>query len=120
MATLDAFTHAYLVCALWSSTDETTPAGGEPLDSNYSIDDIAPESVAQAVNECREFQAANARDLAVQDPGQNGHDFWLTRNRHGAGYWDRGLGAVGDRLTEAAQACGERNAILSEGLIYIE
>lgn len=35
-----------------------------------------------------------------------GHDFWLTRSGHGAGYWDRGLGELGDRLTEAAKAMG--------------
>lgn len=38
---------------------------------------------------------------------QAGHDFWLTRNRHGAGYWDRGLGNLGKRLTESAHGYGE-------------
>jgi hypothetical protein len=28
-----------------------------------------------------------------------GHDYWLTRNGHGTGFWDRGLGEVGDKLT---------------------
>ena len=32
---------------------------------------------------------------------------WLTRNRHGAGFWDRGLGRVGDILTEVAHSFGE-------------
>lgn len=44
------------------------------------------------------------RDL---DPGQVGHDFILTRNHHGTGFWDRGLGDKGDQLTEAAQAYSE-------------
>lgn len=35
-----------------------------------------------------------------------GHDLWLTRSGHGCGYWDRGLGELGDRLTEAAKAMG--------------
>lgn len=35
-----------------------------------------------------------------------GHDFWLTRCGHGCGYWDRGLGELGDRLTEAAKGYG--------------
>lgn len=30
------------------------------------------------------------------------HDYWLTRNHHGAGFWDRGLGKTGDRLTSLA------------------
>jgi hypothetical protein len=36
-----------------------------------------------------------------------GHDFWFTRNGHGAGFWDRvelGDGRVGERLTVAARA----------------
>lgn len=36
-----------------------------------------------------------------------GHDYWLTRHGHGTGYWDRGLGELGERLTDAAKALGE-------------
>lgn len=32
-----------------------------------------------------------------------GHDFWLTRNSHGAGFWDRGLGEDGDKLSNIAE-----------------
>lgn len=46
---------------------------------------------------------------------QHGHDFALTRNGHGAGFWDRGYGAVGDRLTEAAQAYGEHSVLTDDG-----
>lgn len=34
------------------------------------------------------------------EAGQCGHDFILTANGHGAGFWDRGHGAIGDLLTE--------------------
>lgn len=34
-----------------------------------------------------------------------GHDLWLTRNGHGVGFWDRGMGRVGKRLTDK---CGWR------------
>lgn len=30
-----------------------------------------------------------------------GHDFWLTSQGHGAGFWDRGLDEVGDTLTDS-------------------
>ena len=49
---------------------------------------------------------AAARDLG-EDSSRAGHDFFLTRNRHGAGFWDRNLGQVGDRLTTAAHVYGE-------------
>lgn len=44
---------------------------------------------------------------------QLGHDFWLTRNNHGAGFWDRGLGELGDKLTEIAQ--GFKECFVEEG-----
>lgn len=36
-----------------------------------------------------------------------GHNFWLTRNGHGAGFWDMGLGERGDWLTKQANPYGE-------------
>lgn len=30
-----------------------------------------------------------------------GHDFWLTAEGHGAGFWDRGLEQLGDDLTDS-------------------
>lgn len=45
--------------------------------------------------------------LEVRSAGSFIHDYWLTRNHHGAGFWDRGLGDLGDRLTEAAQQDGD-------------
>ena len=38
-------------------------------------------------------------------PSQIGHDFWLTRNGHGSGFWDRDCGtpASRDALTLLAQ-----------------
>jgi len=52
---------------------------------------------------------------------QIGHDFWLTRNGHGAGFWDRGLGDMGEKLTEIAKSFGGCNAVLGDdGSIYLE
>lgn len=48
-----------------------------------------------------------------------GIDFWLTRNGHGAGFWDRGLGDVGTRLTCAAHNYGSVDLYAGDdGLIY--
>lgn len=115
---LSEFVQGYLTCALWSSTDDN----GESLDSVYGLDDIAASSITSAVEECVDFQAAYAADLAqAGDDSQNGHDFWLTRNRHGAGFWDRGYGDAGKRLTEAAHTYGEMNPFVGDdGNIYIE
>jgi len=97
---MDKFTKAYIECALWASQDDS----GEPLDSNYSINDIAPDTLASMTEDCKDFQDANAELMEGLDPEQCGHDFWLTRNGHGAGFWDRGLGEIGEKLTDQAQA----------------
>lgn len=104
---LDSMVAAYLECALWSSTDESDESGGRPLDESYDVDDIAAETHDKAREDCAAFVTENESDLADIDATQAGHDFWLTRCRHGAGFWDRGLGNIGDRLTESAHSFGE-------------
>ena len=112
---LDSFLAGYITCALWSSVNDD----GEPLDGMYDETDIAPETLASMREDCVDFIASNAIDLKSyaftlgQQPGtvhdaaeRAGHDFWLTRNRHGAGFWDRGLGALGERLSDAAKVYG--------------
>ena len=48
-----------------------------------------------------------------------GHDFWLTRNGHGAGFWDRGLGELGQKLTEATKTFGTSDLYIGDdGKIY--
>jgi hypothetical protein len=105
---LDDFTRSYIETALWSTNDESDESGGVPLDQNYGIDDIDLGTLAQMIEDAKAFQADEAADLAASglSDERSGHDFWLTRERHGAGYWDEGIGAVGDRLTEAAHAYG--------------
>ena len=111
---IDAFTVAYIKCALWLSNDESTPSGGVPLDENYSAEDLAPDTLAEIIADCAAFQRDNATDLSTIASSQAGHDFWLTRNGHGAGFWDRGLGELGERLSEAARKCGEVNLYVGD------
>ena len=119
---LDSFTRAYLECALWAETDNLTPGGGDPLERNYSTGDFAPEALQQAIDDCKRFQEENAELLESADYNHPkyldsemaGHDFWLSRNGHGAGFWDRGLGNVGDKLSDAAKAFGECNVYVGD------
>lgn len=113
---LDTFVEAYLECALWSSLDDS----GEPLDDTYDSGDIADDARTEMTRECTDFIDANTADLTNIDAGQAGHDFWLTRNHHGAGFWDRGLGDVGDRLTKAAHAYGDSDLYIGDdGKLYV-
>jgi hypothetical protein len=49
-----------------------------------------------------------------------GHDIWLTRNGHGAGFWDRGYYTpeVGEKLTEIAKSLGTKNLYSENGKVY--
>ena len=92
--------------------------------------DLAPDVEGHAWRACEAFLASLDPDtlsrlLGAVQAGhitldQIGHDLWLTRNGHGTGLWDRGLGELGDSLTQAAKAMGEAYAYLGDdGLIYV-
>ena len=95
MQELDPFTRAYLECILWAETDQTTEQGGDPLDENYGVEDFAPETLRAIVDDCQQFQQANRGNLARYNHSHysaeelGGHDYWLTCNGHGCGFWDR-------------------------------
>ncbi len=101
----------YLECALWSSIDCSEK--GEHLDENYSFSDISLCAMAavdsdlllfcEKVNQCSEL-AEYARDC-----GQPiGHDFWLTRCGHGAGFWDGDyIEPYAQQLTDICTKMGE-------------
>lgn len=97
----------YAEAALWLATDEA----GDSLTA--SIDDIDEDSRQRMTADLNGFLAANRgyidRAIATGFYGsweQVGHDFWLTRNGHGAGFWDRGLGDLGKKLSDAARVYG--------------
>ncbi len=120
MSTFDteAFIRAYLECALWATHGpDEEPHQCENLDDIFGIDDIAPSALGATREECLDFIRANRRDLGLycarmanaewSGEARAGHDFFLTRCGHGAGFWDRGLGALGDRLADAARVYGD-------------
>jgi hypothetical protein len=113
---LDTFARQYMETALWSSNDESTPSGGAPLDKNYTVADIAPATRRRMQADCRAFQkrARQALDDAGMSASDGGHDFWLTRNRHGTGFWDRGDGPAFKRLTDIAHSFGEYNLYVGD------
>jgi hypothetical protein len=111
------FFDAYVEAALWSSSDESRPDGGDPLDQNHVPADLAPETREKMRVDCQKFQAENEDLLnllyaempvkAWLGEAQAGHDFWLSRNGHGAGFFDREASKeVCNALQEKAQAYG--------------
>lgn len=118
MEQFNEFARAYLEAMLWT---ECNPDNEELDGKNES--DFAPETITRILMDCAKFEGFN-RDLLAKagDASQNGHDFWLTRNHHGAGFWDRGYSdKIGEGLTKAAQEFKECSLVLGDdGKLYLE
>ncbi len=109
---MDNFTKGYIEAALWSSLDDNE----DSLENNYTVHNISMKTLAKITHDCIEFQEENkdnlnkAYELYPENEWtkeeQAGHDFWLTRNGHGCGFWDRDIGEVGDILTEVCDKWG--------------
>ena len=120
---IEAMLAQYIETALWSSTDNSDESGGEPLDANYGPDDIDPSARASMRLDCAHFIRLNR--AAIGDKYEDaGHDFWLTRNRHGAGFWDRpdqwGGTLRAKALTDSAHAFGSSDLYVGDdGRLYV-
>lgn len=89
----------YLETALWES--------GNTVDA-YSVE---YESRFRAASDALDFlslvSSPDLRILAEMENTDIGHDLWLNRTGAGEGFWSRGLGAVGDRLSDTAHSMEE-------------
>jgi len=116
---LEYATDAALECLEWSESQcDENGDNAVPLDSLGLFFD--EESRARIRAELGDFISANNEDLEGLDYSQIGHDFILTRNHHGAGFWDRGLGERGERLTESAHDFGGITAFVLDGDLHAE
>ena len=118
--------NAYLECALWASVhfesehdDQGTPF--DEVDAPFN-ECAKKEMFAEFEDFCalanQELEKAGIEECPLDD-SQVGHDFWLTRNGHGTGFWDRGIGKAGDILTECAKSYGSLDLYLGDdGEIY--
>ena len=104
---LDKFTRSYLRTAIWSELNE-----GQPLDRTRNENDLSSKLLDWAAADCARFQEL-ADEFISNEPDRNcdweqaGHDFWLTRNGHGSGFWDGDWPMFGDALTELSERFGE-------------
>lgn len=127
---LDTFVTGYCEAALWAGLDlsHLNENGDSPHFDEQGIADFTDEALSAIRRECRDFIEGNEDDLlwAVWEThgypwDHAGHDFYLTRCGHGAGFWDRGLGDAGERLSEAAKVYGDVNLYSTpEGLVEID
>lgn len=133
---VEAFIDGYIDCILWCDalprpprTEHNEPDYDWAYDNSGGLTgrDLAPGTRAEIVRLAQivDFIEHHIADLAdycaqvgpwkgvddrgyAEDPAEAraGHDFYLSRAGHGTGFWDRGLGDLGDRLHAAAQGYG--------------
>jgi len=108
---VNVMTKSYLNTALWS-TPNMDNKDNEPLDKDYNINDFSKEAKDKATKDCKRFiddlkieltkynknksdgdivqlfDISNKQQTSNQVMEDLGHNFWLTRNGHGAGFFD--------------------------------
>ena len=113
---IDTVLRHYLIAAIWSS-------GNDGEFDDLTPDEVDAESATTARGEIVDFLAVcktNKVNLTAWTDEQLGHDFWLTRCGHGAGFWDRGQGKDGKDAADWARVAGSRDIYLGDdGVLYI-
>jgi hypothetical protein len=123
----DDFTRAFVEALLFSESDES----GDAFSKDYEPTDISSETLARICSDCYRFQSTyrhlwedlpSRSDPTASPDAIAGHDFALTRNGHGAGFWDSpeyyGESAA-ETLTQAARKYGGLSLYVGDdGSIY--
>lgn len=110
----------YLTCALWSSVRYDADGNDlGPYDYHFDTDAFTIASVNAAIRDIRSFVAlCNEAGTTLPPADMIGYDLWLTRNHHGAGFWDRGYDN-GKALTEWAHSLGDSDVYDHRGRLYL-
>ncbi len=115
---METFIASYIETLLWSEV-ETFEDGS--MGENYEGDDdaLSPEALKDITRDCKDFFDVWSHLFEGND-AQAGHDFCLTRNGHGAGFWDGDWADdIGDELTRASKVYGTQGLFRGDdGLIY--
>lgn len=110
------FIIGYKVAMLWANAcaeQDGQLVHLSDTDLTATIWDFTPEAEAQVQSDCDDFLTPGTIGEIesvlsdTYDSEYAGHDFALTRNHHGAGFWDRGFGETGESLTTWAHSFGE-------------
>lgn len=122
---VDEVTKEYLACALWSECDAD---GGNLMERHKDTSSFSQEAHERARIDVAAFltnaselidalvMAAELDEDCISGYGiasDIGHNLWLSRNGHGAGFFDRDHmpECLRDALQDAAEALGSCNVI---------
>jgi hypothetical protein len=98
---LNKFVRSYLATGVWVE-----------FESDEMPETVSKEAIRLAFEDCQRFIdkvkelfSKEDADYILKRPGSDldllaPHEFYLTRNRHGAGFWDGDWDEHGDKLTK--------------------
>jgi hypothetical protein len=100
------FITAYFEAVDFTETGDTDqPEPGAELDEDF---------IRESIVDCMSFFSRIACYLSDDQVTHAGHDFWLTRNGHGAGFWDGDCTAYGEMFTKISTGYGEVHAMFEQ------
>lgn len=128
---LDSFTQGYIEAMFFTCTGTGDDAEGDL--EHATVAELAPSALQRIIADCQAFRDSLPKDghgrtwldlafdyaPAGYDEQRAGNDYWYSRNGHGTGYWDRGLGEIGDKLHAAAGFSQVDLYRGDDGLIYL-
>lgn len=127
---MDDFVKGYAKAMLFTAPEDDD---GKQLDSEYDWTDFSAESLKKMTDDCTTFRDKSGvewtmlmkqplpADVGCSAEEYAGHNFALTRNHHGTGFWDRGYPKkLANALTKLSQAFGESNVYEQDGALEIE
>lgn len=111
----------YLETALWATCysgepleleDGSTIKDGAPLDSAFSVDDIPRHIREEAAEDLVDFYGYCEAHIGIgvfgyQNTDNIVHDFFLSRNGHGSGFFNSDYGGHEKELQRVAETFGE-------------
>ncbi len=104
----------YIIAAIWADAPEGThprPTAATKREAFRQCEQFIADcnTLFDAAMECFENGYGSHPDCGTAEAAF-GHDFWLTRQGHGTGFWDRQEleeGELGDKLAHMARQAGE-------------
>lgn len=115
---LDTVTRGYIQAVYCVDTGDSEQPAAD--------DEMARSTLIRCFSDCVDFLSycetsglLAEYEKSVYTWDSFGIDFWLTRCGHGAGFWDRGMGELGDKLTAACKTFSNVDVYLGDdNLIY--
>lgn len=115
-----SFFDGYVQTMLWVNVSWETDSGEAPDGYDNALIELTQDQLRELAGDVIDFMGANEQDLRqlqtifrpslrIDALNEFGYNFALTRNGHGAGFWDRGWGDLGDALTKACKPYGPAN-----------